>query len=955
MVAEKDIEILLSILGTREKHCILAKNHRNNEVDRQWLDSSEVIDYVSRMNGSGFQVWISVYDKELDNDTNEGVKSVDKLFFDIDPDRPNKAIVATNEERRKALEEALKLERYFKEKFDAQSFIACSGNGWYLILPFERVELPDKKIRLQMALKLKAFCKEVSANSKVKIDHTYDLRRLMGVIGSPNLKLPDEPLQTSWYNLEVKSFDVESARKHNRELLEALLNVQEIEEKTIDPEELRESQEKAHKLISELVETDEKLRVLCREDFDVIQKRYGYPTRSEAEMALLCKLVKYGFSDIDIYDIMDGTQIGSWHERNNTYKPKQIQKAREFIANPKNNEDEIWKLAKNPHLFTHILIDLEGRVKKDIPSKCTAILTDMSAYHDKPLTTSLKGISGVGKTHNVIEASLYFPEEDIMYLGGLSPKALIHQHGILMDDENRPILPEDKPERPLRRRFQRGDEGTQEYDEACQHYRTEIDAWNTRIHNSYRLIKLSNKIIIFLESPSEETYRMLFPILSHDVERIEYKWVEDMITKTAIIQGFPAVTFLSTEQKYMEELSTRSLTVTPESEEGKIKDAMKLSNIQAAFPWKYEGESGSTKMIREVILCIRDKFIEENYGVDIPFTNLYEVFSSEIVRDMRDFKHFLRFLKALTMFYVFQRPILKTEGRSYVLSSIDDVIMALCMYSQIYETTRTGIEADILKFYNDIVMNQTSWYLSDLVEKYNEVHKKKVSSKSVGAWLRMLYDIDHVDIQKDTLDKRKNIYVPMITEKEKVQIVLNLENRSILRSKLEINFKEWIKNVPSKSEFSKYRFSNGEMQLVRMELRYVEDTIKESSFLEIPKEKGTIYLELGVLKSEKKAKIVPSLQNRTIGTISKEKCDCCGHVIEGGLERVGEYKICSECSHDYTIRGYREDDIIKELKFRTAWCKDKNTEKAEETGDEEFGEWVRRIWNKKEGDRNEFL
>lgn len=578
------------------------------------------------------------------------------------------------------------------------------------------------------------------------------------------------------------------------------------------------------------------------------------------------------------------------------------------------NESEVRKLAKNPHLFPHILIDLEGRVKKDIPSKCTALLTDMSAYLDKPLTTSFKGISGVGKTINVIEASMYFSKEDIMFLGGLSPKALIHQHGTLMDDKNIPILPEHKPEKPLRRRFQRGDEGTQEYDEACQCYRTEIDDWNIRLRNSYRLIRLDNKILIFLESPSEETYRMLFPILSHDVERIEYKWVEEMITKRAIIQGFPAAIFLSTEQKYMEELSTRSLTVTPESEEGKIKDAMKLSNIQVAFPWKYENVPQSTKIIREVILRIRDKFVSENYNVVIPFTDLYEIFSSEIVRDMRDFKHFLRFLQSLTTFYVFQRPILRIKERSYVLSSIDDVVMALCMYSQIYETTRTGIEENILKFYNEIVMTQSSWHLSDLVEKYNEVHKRKVSSKSVGAWLRMLYDIDHVDIQKDTMDKRKNIYVPMITKKEKVQIVLNLENRNILRFKLETNFKEWIKNVPSKSEFSKYRLSNGEMQLTRMEPRHVEDVIKENTFLEIPKEKGTIYLELGVLKSKKSSQTVLSSQNRTSGTISKEKCDSCNNDIEGKPTIVGEFKICPECTHDYEVRCYREDDIIESIK-----------------------------------------
>jgi len=73
--------------------------------------------------------------------------------------------------------------------------------------------------------------------------------------------------------------------------------------------------------------------------------------------------------------------------------------------------------------------------------------------------------------------------------------------------------------------------------------------------------------------------------------------------------------------------------------------------------------------------------------------------------------------------------------------------------------------------------------------------------------------------------------------------------------------------------------------------------------------------------------------------ISTIKCDSCNRVIEDEPEQVGNYIICSECSHDYTIRGYREDDIIKELKWRKSYGK---TEK-EEIGDEEFSKWVGRV------------
>jgi hypothetical protein len=283
------------------------------------------------------------------------------------------------------------------------------------------------------------------------------------------------------------------------------------------------------------------------------------------------------------------------------------------------SREEVCRVAKDPHLIAYILKDLERDVKRDIPSKISSLITDQSAYLPEPLVTALKGPSGVGKTHNVTKSSKYFPKEDVLLLGGLSPKSLIHEHGVLMDANNGLILPEDKPIKPKRRSFPSGDSGTEEYDQALGNYRRELNVWNERNRNSYKLIRLQCKILTFLEAPPQETIRMLLPILSHDTRRIEYRYVEEMETKKAIIEGWPAAIFLSTSTPYMEEMSTRTLTVTPESGVEKIEEANKLTNVQASFPWEYEEEKESTKIIQGMILRIKDKLTTENFGIVVPF------------------------------------------------------------------------------------------------------------------------------------------------------------------------------------------------------------------------------------------------------------------------------------------------------------------------------------------------
>jgi len=349
----EDIQTYLDILGDRPTFCVIVLDYVNKTEEgnptphRMWLAREQIIPAIKEWNLKGCNVICSLNDKE--KDSIKGTISLCVVFFDVDAIRKDKNVLATKEELEEAFKGAEILLTHIEKKHGSRGFIGFSGNGWHVLLPLPKYELPDVKSRLDMNKKLTAFCKDIARECGVEIDKTYDLRRLTAVIGSLNLKIPDKPRKTMWYNPEEKPFNVEGARKQNKALLEAILAASPIKTSVEKSSELGKSQTKSHKLVSELIKNDKKLRILCKEDFTVIQKEYGYPSRSEAEMALLCKLVQSGVSDIEIYDIMQGALINSWHERKDASKSKQIQRARDFIASPKKYWFDRKDLTKKPY------------------------------------------------------------------------------------------------------------------------------------------------------------------------------------------------------------------------------------------------------------------------------------------------------------------------------------------------------------------------------------------------------------------------------------------------------------------------------------------------------------------------------------------------------------------------------------------------------------------------------
>ena len=198
---------------------------------------------------------------------------------------------------------------------------------------------------------------------------------------------------------------------------------------------------------------------------------------------------------------------------------------------------EVWRTRD---LIDYVLMDLEKKVKRDLPTKLSVFLTALSCYTREPINLFLKGESGVGKSYNVIETLKYFPEEDVICLGGITPKAPIYEYGQLCNKFGEPIDLNDKPIKPKRKDYV----SEMEYEEALRKYREDLKRFNEEIREGYTSVNLKNKILVFLEAPEPETFRVLYPILSHDKEEIEHHSVDksgkgSLRTRKIKIKGWP--------------------------------------------------------------------------------------------------------------------------------------------------------------------------------------------------------------------------------------------------------------------------------------------------------------------------------------------------------------------------------------------------------------------------------
>jgi len=470
----------------------------------------------------------------------------------------------------------------------------------------------------------------------------------------------------------------------------------------------------------------------------------------------------------------------------------------------KNPKTSIDSLKRRRDLLEVYMSHLDNTVKRDHTTKRMVFLTALSAYSQNPQNLFLKGPSSTGKTYNVTQALRYFPQSDVWMLGGLSPTALVHDYGILIDSESgEEIDPvEDKP----KKENYKNDKGR--LDKHA--FEAALKRWRDRLRKAYYLVELQGKILAFLEAPHPETYMRLRPVLSHDAPQISYKFTDKpgggaLRTMHVVLKGWPACIFCTTETKYIEDLATRGFTVTPDMDPEKYRAAVELKGKMKAHPWKFDFDKDSEfGVLHSYMQVLTGRLLLFNQVV-IPYAQeLSNVYPSTLPRDMRDYDHFLALIEMSCLLHIFQRPFLKLNKVPYWMANIRDYLTALELLKSFEETTRAGIPGHIVNFFHKVLASfGDPVNYEELVEKYNDTMAEKVSKKRLYKYVELLRDIGWVDTVEDPEDNRKRLVYPLKKPESRLYYSLR-QSTPFFYQKDFIDWLEGLKNYSSPKKIFMY-------------------------------------------------------------------------------------------------------------------------------------------------------
>jgi len=692
------------VIGERPKYHITAKNYRTGEVVNTWLSKDQILSKLQEWTDKGFTIWVSFNEIEEGKDSIEGVSKICDLWFDIDSERKDKAKPATDEEIQEALDRALKLKNFIEREYKAQGFLAKSGNGVHLHFPLPCYPLIGERFRLEVNEKLRNFAIRAATNAGVKIDHTYDLRRVSTIIGTYNQKIPSVPLKTKWdkqffnYPLEHVLENVRTARKVNKGLLEAILN----EKSEVRKDEGAEFSGETFERLKSLRLADQKLDDLL----DGVLK--GYKSRSEAEEALAVKLVSNGFSRSQVFYIMQNiSKIGKWKENNEKYWTRTYERAVEWVNAHKNEkyaeskpEDKIENPLNEDEDPLEAVLKPIKRVVLMEPAIETLVLAGLSAYTEKPLNVViLKQKTAQGGSYTLTNALSVFPPEDVLFLDYASPTSFFHERIIGYADRT---SNEDVSQRisEMRQNIARL-KGNEEAKEERVQLETGL---NNLMRDAVGVIDLSHKIIAFTEPPNAELFSKLKALISADRDRFDISVTNrssagSLRTESVRIIGHPVFIMVLSEDEIKKsklgviiepQLASRFLKVEINTDPKKFEAGKHLlgaqymneSPINAEYEAELERARQYIRYLREQIVALKRKRGKQAIAFN-PFVEELETLTpSETGEDTRSFAFLLALIENMTLIYFTKRLHLyrESDGDEFIITNYEDAFKTFERY-----------------------------------------------------------------------------------------------------------------------------------------------------------------------------------------------------------------------------------------------------------------------------------
>lgn len=167
-----------------------------------------------------------------------------------------------------------------------------------------------------------------------------------------------------------------------------------------------------------------------------------------------------------------------------------IKKQDEEVNNSYIDRNELLERLPNKKLVEYIIETAQKTVKQENSLVRLILYAGLSTYTNDPLNLGIMAPTSEGKTYAVNEVIKFLPKQDVWLIGSMSPKVLVRDKGVLVDENYIPIV---SKMLELRTKIKNEKDEEQKFELNKQ--------LETVTKSSKILIDLTNKILVFLEPP----------------------------------------------------------------------------------------------------------------------------------------------------------------------------------------------------------------------------------------------------------------------------------------------------------------------------------------------------------------------------------------------------------------------------------------------------------------------
>ena len=260
--------------------------------------------------------------------------------------------------------------------------------------------------------------------------------------------------------------------------------------------------------------------------------------------------------------------------------------------------------------------------------------------------------------------------------------------------------------------------------------------------------------------------------MSHDKKEIRLRITDKsqksgLRTKNLLIKGYPSVIFCSAGLNIDEQEGTRFILLSPETSQGKIKDAIqekikKDSDNESYNQWL--DDDPSRALLKERIRAIRDENIGE---VKIIHTNLIEkqFFRGKKVlkpRHQRDIGRFISLVKSFALLNVWFR---ERKGNA-IIASENDINEACSLWNKISESQEHNLPPFVYDIFKEVILpafhdESVGLTRNKIKSKYFNVHGRPLDDWRLRQQvIPMLESAGLIYEDQDLKDKRKMLIFP---------------------------------------------------------------------------------------------------------------------------------------------------------------------------------------------------